>query len=184
MAVRGVPGGRESGEGGRGLFAHQSSALRAAPRKPQEHAADDDSEAVSGAGRGYYLSCRVGGTGRVLPSHVVLQPHPSPGNLGHRLRARSQKPWVLILVPSGAVSLCASVSHISQMGARAALGSFPRDHREGECMERKEKKRKLLFKDQRAAGSSRRDRGSAWPLDPLWGYCLTLLSVGDLAAGP
>lgn len=56
VAVRRGPGGRESGEGGRGLFAHQSSALRAAPRKPQEHAADDDSEAVSGAGRGYYLS--------------------------------------------------------------------------------------------------------------------------------
>lgn len=157
MAVRGVPGGRESGEGGRGLFAHQSSALRAAPRKPQEHAADDDSEAVSGAGRGYYLSCRVGGTGRVLPSHVVLQPHPSPGNLGHRLRARSQKPWVLILVPSGAVSLCASVSHISQMGARAALGSFPRDHREGECMERKEKKENCSSRtreQQEAAGET------------------------------
>lgn len=30
-------GGRESGEGGRGLFAHQSSALRAAPQEATEH---------------------------------------------------------------------------------------------------------------------------------------------------
>lgn len=62
-------------------------------------AADDGSESEP-LGQDGATSCPAGkgGIGRVLPSHVVPQPHPSPGNLGHRLWARSQKPWVLILV--------------------------------------------------------------------------------------
>lgn len=136
------------------------------------------------AGRGYYLSCRVGGTGRVLPSHVVPQPHPSPGNLGHRLRARSQKPWVLILVPyCSCASMCLSEPH-QPNGCKGCPGFFPTRPQRGRVHGKKRKERKLLFKDQRAAGSSRRDRGSAWTLGPLRGYCLTLLSAGDPAAGP
>lgn len=61
-----------------------------------------------------------------------------------------------------AVPLCASVSHISQMGARAALDSLPRDHREGECMERKKRKKTTL----QGPESSRKQERQRFCLDP------------------
>lgn len=47
---------------------------------------------------------------------------------------------------------------------------------------KKRKGRKLLFENQRAAGSSSRERQKVLPgpWAPLWGYCLTLLSLLEI----
>lgn len=91
--------GRESGESVEDCLHISPWHCEQPPGSHKSMAADDGSESEP-LGQDGATSCPAGkgGIGCVLPSHVVPQPYPSPGNLGHRLWARSQKPWVLILV--------------------------------------------------------------------------------------
>ena len=56
------------------------------------------------------------------------------------------------------------------MGARAALGSFPRDHREGECVEKKEKEENYSSRtSEQQEAAAERDRRFCLAPGPLYG---------------